>query len=94
MRNEIPSEVIVSSIRAAKTNVLGTMLSSACALVMLTPALAQQALSQNVPIDIHDHLRGKSRKSCDTWNIAASQGWKSAIRRKQDRPVGTAFRSS
>ena len=50
MNNKILSKIIVSSIRAAKT-VLGTLLSSACVLVMPPPALAQQAASQNVPIE-------------------------------------------
>lgn len=51
MSNKIPSKLIVSSIRAFKTTVLGTLLSSACVLVMLTLALAQQAACQNVPIE-------------------------------------------
>ena len=51
MSNKIPTKVIVSSIRAAKSTVLGTMLSAACVLLMLTPALAQQAVGQNASIE-------------------------------------------
>jgi hypothetical protein len=49
---------------------------------------------RNRLLDIHDLLHNKSRKSCDTWSIAASRGCRSAIRRKQGKPVGTALRSS
>ena len=51
MSNKIPTKIIVSSIRAAKSTVLGTMLSAACVLLMLTPALAQQAVGQNASIE-------------------------------------------